>query len=690
MLIVALIPALLISLAFSFFVLNQRHNIAEAALLDRGALLTRQLAPAAEYGAFSGNRQELLRLAESVAREADVTAVTLYDANGHTLVSLGTRRSILRQLSFRDKGLERSEDEQTLFFHRKILKSRLPIEDISHTENNMDTDTGTGTDTNIKSGSSQVLGSVTVEMSRNSVSRAMQETLIVTAVFSLLAVAIGSWLARRLSQEITKPILALQQTVALIKKGHLDERVTPHPKGVLRDLEEGFNDMTAALESGRDLLERRINEATAELRDKKEEAERTSLAKTRFLAAASHDLRQPLHALMLFTDKLDQCSDISTQHQLLKLIQTATEAMNQQLNALLDISRLDLGDLAIDLQVVALDPMIERLVAIHAPDAHAKGVRLTRVPTRRYTLTDPRLLESMVGNLIANAVRYTHQGGIVVGVRHRGQHLRLEVWDSGIGMPHNQLQLIFQEFYQVTNPERNAEKGLGLGLSIVARLAERLHHPVDVRSIHGRGSVFGITLPAVMPKPAPGDAPESESESESKSESGPRFVEQTYSSKEYYPLSKLHKSVVILGKSPEKGDEPCICDLVESWGCQVFCADHIHALDRSSMVCPDALIFPAEEWEDVRQYALRQTSHPVLIMVGTPPAPTPMDPSDPSDPSHPSSQRRAHTGFEGPATHPHAPSYDHLALPIRPARLRALLQTLLQPPPEIPHEETTV
>ncbi len=655
MLIVALLPVLLISLAFSLFVLNQRHNIAETALLDRGALLTRQLAPAAEYGVFSGNHQELQRLAEAVARETDVTAVTLYDANGHILVSTGTRHPMRQTLSFHNDGLGRSEDEHTVFFHRTILKSRMPFDDASHSGSNNDTG-----DTNIETAPPQILGSLTVEMSRNSVSRTMQETLIVTTAFSLLAAVIGGLLARRLSRDITEPILALQQTVALIKKGKLDARVTLHPTRVLRDLEEGFNDMTEALESGHDLLEQRINEATAEIRDKKEEAERTSLAKTRFLAAASHDLRQPLHALTLFADDLDQDTDPATQQRLLKQIRTATEAMNQQLNALLDLSRLDMGDIVVRPQVVALDPLIRRLVAIHAPDAHAKGVRVRHVPTHWHTLTDPRLLESMLGNLIANAVRYTHRGGIVIGVRYRGEQLRLEVWDSGIGMPQDQLQLIFQEFYQVTNPERNSEKGLGLGLSIVARLAERLHHPVDVRSSLGRGSVFGITLPAAIP------APESES------------AEQSHHSKDYEQLNKLNKTVAILGKPPEKSDEPCVCDLVESWGCKTFCAEHVHTLDRLGIACPDAIIFFAEDWEGVRQYAMRQTMDPILIMVGA---------QTPSSQRHDTSRHDA--SCSDASTSRHIPTYDQLGFPIRPARLRALLQILLQPQPDTQEEEAT-
>lgn len=248
----------------------------------------------------------------------------------------------------------------------------------------------------------------------------------------------------------------------------------------------------------------------------------------------------------------------------------------------------------------------------------------------------------------------------MIGVRYRGEQLRLEVWDSGIGMPQDQLQLIFQEFYQVTNPERNAEKGLGLGLSIVARLAERLHHPVDVRSSLGRGSVFGITLPAAIP------APESES------------AEQSHHSKDYEQLNKLNKTVAILGKPPEKSDEPCVCDLVESWGCKTFCAEHVHTLDRLGIACPDAIIFFAEDWEGVRQYAMRQTMDPILIMVGA---------QTPSSQRHDTSRHDA--SCSDASTSRHIPTYDQLGFPIRPARLRALLQILLQPQPDTQEEETT-
>ncbi len=618
MLFVALAPVLIVCLAFSLFVINQRFSAAEAALAERGAALVRQLAPAAEYGSFSGNLGELKRLAEAAAREADVHAVSIFDANGQPLIQLG--KPLLQtppsQLPPHWQGV--SDSGTTLFFHAKIPHTAASFDDPFRSEPGS------------ASAQPPTLGSISVELSRASVIRTRQEILLATAIFSLLAMGVGSLLARRLSRDVSEPIFALQQTVASIRQGQLDARVAPHLGDILNRLEDGVNEMAAALQAGRDQLEQRIREATAELRDKKEEAERMNFAKTRFLAAASHDLRQPLHALTLFTDELAHYPDMAAQSRLLKQVRTAVDAMNQQLSALLDISRLDMGNIGIQRRAFALQPVMERIMAVHAPDAQAKGLRLSLVATRACTHSDPRLFESMLGNLLSNAVRYTRQGGIVMGVRRRGEQWHLEIWDSGIGIHPKQFSLIFQEFYQVANPERDASKGLGIGLSIVSRLSELLQHPVDVRSIPGRGTVFGMMLPMASAAEVPLDSPASP-----------------------HATGEFNKTVIVLGKPPDESGS-CICGLLEQWGCQVQCIESADALEQWQSRRPDALIFGANECLAAQRHAALYATPPLLIQVGLPSAGN-------------------HTGET-----PGLPPYSRLNLPLRPARLRALLQSLFQ------------
>jgi CheY-like chemotaxis protein len=169
--------------------------------------------------------------------------------------------------------------------------------------------------------------------------------------------------------------------------------------------------------------------------------------------------------------------------------------MEKLLDALLDISKLDAGVLTPQVADFAINPLLARMETAFAAAAQAKGLRLRVLPTRLIVRSDPVLLERIVMNLVSNAVRYTERGGIVVGCRRRGGQARIEVWDSGVGIPADKRAEIFQEFYQLANPGRDRSKGLGLGLAIVERLARLLGHRIELASTPGQGSVFAIELP---------------------------------------------------------------------------------------------------------------------------------------------------------------------------------------------------
>lgn len=228
----------------------------------------------------------------------------------------------------------------------------------------------------------------------------------------------------------------------------------------------------------------------------KEAAERANAAKTRFLAAASHDLRQPLHAMGLFVSNLSERVRGTGTRKLVAQLSASMEALRGLLNALLDISRLDAGVIQPRIANCSLQLLFERLAHDYAVAAAQKKIALTFVPTDAWVRSDATLLERIVRNLVANAVRYTERGGVVVGCRRRGaSQLRIEVWDTGIGIAAHELSNIFHEFYQVGNPERDRSKGLGLGLAIAQRLALLLDSRIDVVSEPGRGSMFALTAP---------------------------------------------------------------------------------------------------------------------------------------------------------------------------------------------------
>ena len=236
-----------------------------------------------------------------------------------------------------------------------------------------------------------------------------------------------------------------------------------------------------------------------DLRAQKELAEEASLSKSRFLAAASHDLRQPIHALGMFVGALSRHPMTDEMRRLIRHIEGSIAAMDGLFGSLLDISRLDAGVVRPQVETVALAPLLERVCRDYADDAAVKGLRLVLAPTGAHARTDPALLERILRNIVANAVRHTDSGTVLVGCR-RGATLRVQTLDTGRGIAPAERERVFEEFYQLANPERDRAKGLGLGLAIVKRLANLLDHPIELVSEPGRGTRFTVTLPAA-PQP---------------------------------------------------------------------------------------------------------------------------------------------------------------------------------------------
>jgi signal transduction histidine kinase/ActR/RegA family two-component response regulator len=247
-------------------------------------------------------------------------------------------------------------------------------------------------------------------------------------------------------------------------------------------------------------------ELIARLTQEKIVAEEASSAKSRFLAAASHDLRQPVHALSLFAAAMRPRVTDPEAVRMLDHIDTSVQAMGGLFNGLLDISRLDAGVVEVNAEAFAIHPLLERICRDNASQAEAKHVELRLRPSRAAVFSDPLLMERVVRNIVANAIAYTDRGKVLVGCRRRGRSLIVQVWDTGRGIAPDEQARIFQEFYQVGNSERDRGRGVGLGLAIVKRLTALLNHPLSLRSTVGRGSVFSITLPYSDAIPATGAA----------------------------------------------------------------------------------------------------------------------------------------------------------------------------------------
>ena len=233
----------------------------------------------------------------------------------------------------------------------------------------------------------------------------------------------------------------------------------------------------------------------SELREAYRRAEKADRAKTHFLAAASHDLRQPLQAIAMFTAALKTPADHEGVTAIASRIQECIGAANEILGALLDVSRLDAGVLVPQPRDFLICDLLETIEIEFGPQAEAQGLDLRVSSSSVVVRTDAGLLIRIVSNLVANAIRYTEKGRILVGCRRRGDRLRLEVWDTGKGIEPEVRERIFEEFFQAGNPERDRRRGLGLGLAIVQRLSQKLQLPVGVESQPGAGSVFSVEIP---------------------------------------------------------------------------------------------------------------------------------------------------------------------------------------------------
>jgi signal transduction histidine kinase len=306
----------------------------------------------------------------------------------------------------------------------------------------------------------------------------------------VLAFLCGLFLARRM----TVPIGVLRDGAARIGSGDLAHRISIKSGDELEALGSQFNSMATQLQDLYSTLERKVEERTQQL-------EVANQAKSRFLAAASHDLRQPLHAVSLFVAQLRNRLTLAERRHVVERIEAALTSMNDLFNALLDISKIDAGALTPEWHDFPMMQVLNRIATTFAEAAWEAGLSLRIVPTTAWVRSDFILLERILLNLVSNALRYTSRGGVIVGCRRRGFALRIEVWDTGAGIPDDQHQKIFGEFYRLGEPDRDHRAGLGLGLAIVDRLGRLLNHPIELASTLGKGSRFAISVPLAAARP---------------------------------------------------------------------------------------------------------------------------------------------------------------------------------------------
>ena len=329
-------------------------------------------------------------------------------------------------------------------------------------------------------------------------------------------------------------------------------------------------------------------------------AEQANQDKSRFLAAASHDLRQPLHAMGLFLDTLARSPLTAQQASVLGHARTASGAASEMLTTLLDYSRLEAGVVQAHDAPFAVQPLLGALEQEFGPQADAAALVYRTRETTAAALADKALVDLVMRNFISNALRYTRTGGLLIACRARGGRLALEVWDTGCGIAPAHQQDVFKEFHQLRNPERDRRKGLGLGLAIVQRLAQAMHTQVEVRSRLGRGSVFRLWLTPWR---------------------GALVDEAVASTHDGASLAGRRVLVV-------DDDEPVrlgMQSLLASWGCHCLCAEsaadalaRLHQMPQPDVVVTDFRLRHEETGRQVLDTlrAHLQRSVPAIIMTG--------------------------------------------------------------------------
>lgn len=539
-LLAALLPVTLVAFLLSAVFLFGRVGDLDEAHAQRARSLARQVASACEYGMFSGNIGSLQAVAAGALREPDVRSVSILDALGGVQARAGKPGYV--GLPLLGDGESEWNDETTRYdiLVQPVTATPVRLDDLFEGGVRPAAQTP------------QVLGHVVIEMSRQTVVSRERDMLIAGLAVTLGGLLFSGFLAVRIGQGVIGPILRVSDMVERLGRGELSMRGEVQKDDPLRDLQQGLNQMAERLEQARDDLEQRIAAATQELRVKKEEAETATLAKSRFLAAASHDLRQPTHALGMFVARLAQLPhDAETRH-LIASLDASVRAMQDLLDALLDISRLDAEAVKVSLRAFPLAELLEPLHSGLAPVATEKGLRLRVRPSTAWVMSDPVLLSRILLNLVSNAVRYTRQGGVLVACRpcRGGSHLRLEVWDSGIGIAAEHQQEIFREFFQIANPERDRSKGLGLGLHIVDRTARLLDCQLQLCSVPGRGTRFSLEVPL---------APAGQASLK-------------LAAPEVLPPDELH-GLQVLVIEDDQASAQALSGLLSSWGCCVVTVD---------------------------------------------------------------------------------------------------------------------
>ena len=520
----ALLPATIIAVSLGiYFVVSQLNSLRDS-LEERGISIVRQLAPASEFGMFSGNEDQLTRLAASVLQESDVQSVRISDSVGLVHVQLGRLNTTLPGFEFTDSVRQPvsmiSKDGSVLIFGAPIVQSTLAVDDYQERS------PAAGS----KKPVNPILGTVIVEMSLESTFNSQREIILRGAFYTLLGLVFTGLLAMRIGRAVTDPILEIAQGVQKLEKGKLDTYINTGATGEIKLLESGINSMAATLQGAQENLQDQIHLATGELRNtlqeleqknaeleiEREKAYEANQSKSQFLANMSHELRTPLNAIIgyseMLEEELSEVNDTKYVDDILK-INSAGKHLLSLINDILDLSKIEAGKMNVFLESTEIASICEYTVATIRPLAERNNNHLVLdCPSDIGEMySDVTKIRQVLFNLLSNACKFTQHGEVTLSARREsgpgGDWIKFSVADTGIGMSENQMKNLFEAFSQADATISRDYGGTGLGLAICKRFTELMGGHLSANSKPGEGSIFLLQLPAEVKNQASTNLP---------------------------------------------------------------------------------------------------------------------------------------------------------------------------------------
>jgi signal transduction histidine kinase/ActR/RegA family two-component response regulator len=614
------VPCAAVALALTAWFTHSRLDTLEAAFNAEGQAVARQVAAMSDLSLYAGDLPALQNVANAALRGGQVTRVEISNSAG-VFVTAGSKAAPMGQLRMFTAPVTLREASKASAFAPEGA-------------------TAAG---------DKPIG--LVQAFRDTTAYAHERTRSLMAGIGIAMIAlIAAWAwVRHTARTVAQPLRRISRTVAALEAGRFDARCNVvtrggkapadgedearHGQHELANLAHDINRLAERLQRNRQQSDEQVRVATAVALQRMAEAEQAALSRARFLAAASHDLRQPLHAMGLFIDGLLPTASATQRPAVLRL-QEGAEFMGVLLDDLLEISRLDAQVLTPAIGNVSLAMLFDQLGAQHAARAAASQVRLVWRDRGLAVRSDPALLLRIIGNLVGNAITHSGaEGTVLVAARRRGGQVRIEVRDNGVGIAPIHQERIFEEFYQVANTERDRRQGFGLGLAICARIAALLGTRIALRSALQAGSTFSLELPGADPRDVPPPAPEPVASS---------------------PLAGLRCLVV--------DDDPAILDatraLLTQWDCEVECVASgseatrrlADSQTRFDVLLCDLQLADAEDGMEVIEAARRLQPQALAVLV--------------SGATGPEALQRLRQG-----------GVTLLTKPVAPAKLRALLST---------------